>query len=238
MVASNADRSNGVDNLRARLLEGIRREFKLTRRFTGLTEPDPEVLVAMGRVPRERFVPVSLQQRAYDNISLAIGCGQTISQPYIVALMSTLLRTRPDHVVLEIGTGSGYQAAVLSELVRRVYSIEIVPELAAGVEVDLRQLGYSNVTVTCGDGSSGWPEHAPFDRIIVTAAVEVVPEPLREQLAPGGRMVVPVTRGSPPQKLTLIEKDLGGSLHETPMIDVYFVPFIHPDGETPGPHTA
>jgi protein-L-isoaspartate(D-aspartate) O-methyltransferase len=183
---------------------------------------DPRTLKAMAKVPRERFVPKELTARAYDDSPLPIGFGQTISQPYIVAFMTQELRTKPADRVLEIGTGSGYQAAVLSELVAQVYTIEIVRPLAQRAAVTLQALGYKNVLVKGGDGYKGWPEHAPFDSIIVTAAPDHVPQPLVEQLKEGGRMVIPVG-GTAAQRLNVFEKR-GGVLKQTAAIPVKFVP--------------
>ena len=165
---------------------------------------DARVLAAMRVVPRHRFVPARYRDRAYEDRPLPIGSGQTISQPYMVAVMTELLDPGPQDVVLEVGTGSGYQAAVLSRLVRRVYSIEIVPKLAAGARVALSQCGYDNVEVITGDGFRGLPERAPFDGIVVTAAPERVPQPLLDQLAPGGRLVIPV--GGRDQYLQVLER--------------------------------
>ena len=153
---------------------------------------DARVLNAMRKVPRERFVPAHLALRAYDDAPLSIGEGQTISQPYIVAYMTEVLRVAPGHRVLEIGTGSGYQAAILAELAREVYTIEIVPALARRAREVLQSLGYSRVQVREGDGYAGWPAYAPFDRIMVTAAVEEIPQPLLDQLASNGVLVAPV----------------------------------------------
>jgi len=185
---------------------------------------DRNVLDAMRQVPRHRLVPTAVSSRAYDNVPLPIGYEQTISQPYIVALMTDLLETRPDHVVLEVGTGSGYQAAVLSHLVRHVYTIEIVAPLAERAARDLRELGYRNVTVRSGDGYGGWPEHAPFDRIIVTAGANHVPKPLIDQLRIGGRMVIPVGKAPNRLDLTLVEKAAGGRLKTRRVLPVAFVP--------------
>jgi protein-L-isoaspartate(D-aspartate) O-methyltransferase len=182
---------------------------------------DARVLAALRRVPRHEFVPVELRESAYEDRPLPIGEGQTISQPYIVAIMSALLQLDGSERVLEIGTGSGYQAAVLGELAREVYSIEIVEPLAQRAARDLARLGYSNVTVKAGDGYRGWPEFAPFDAVIVTAAPDHVPQPLIDQLAVGGRMVIPV--GSWAQELILITRDERG-IHEERMIGVRFVP--------------
>lgn len=182
---------------------------------------DPGVLEAMRRVPRHSFVPTDLEGEAYADHPLPIGNAQTISQPFIVAYMTEALELGPSHKVLEIGTGSGYQAAVLAERVREVYSIEIVGELAARATGVLRRLGYTNVHVRHGDGYSGWPEHAPFDAIIVTAAPDHVPEPLVQQLAPGGRMIIPVGTGD--QELRLIRKTAEGVVDRA-TIAVRFVP--------------
>jgi protein-L-isoaspartate(D-aspartate) O-methyltransferase len=182
---------------------------------------DARVLAALRRVPRHEFVPEALRGSAYEDRPLPIGEGQTISQPYIVAIMSALLQLDGSERVLEIGTGSGYQAAVLSELAREVYTIEIVEPLAQRAARDLARLGYTNVAVKAGDGYRGWPEFAPFDAVIVTAAPDHVPQPLVDQLAVGGRMVIPV--GSWAQELLLITRDERG-IHEERMLGVRFVP--------------
>src|SRR6266581_901735 len=169
---------------------------------------DEHVLAAMAKVPREAFVPENMRAQAYADSALPIGHDQTISQPFIVAFMTEQLRPQPTDRVLEIGTGSGYQAAVLAELVKEVYTIEIVKPLAQRAEVDLRRLNYSNVNVKAGDGYKGWPEHAPFDAIIVTAAPDHVPQPLIDQLKEGGRMIIPVG-GREIQQLYLLEKHAG-----------------------------
>ena len=185
---------------------------------------DPRVLAAMRKVPRERFVPADLAARAYDDRPLPIGQGQTISQPYIVAYMTETLRTAPTQRVLEIGTGSGYQAAVLGELVREVYTIEIVSALATRARGVLDALGYRNVHVRDGDGYAGWPEHAPFDRILLTAAPATIPQPLLDQLAPGGLLVAPVGAQGETQWIVVAEKT-GGGIVERKTIPVQFVPF-------------
>ena len=182
---------------------------------------DRRVLDALRRVERHRFVPPDLQERAYDDGALPIGEGQTISQPYIVSIMTELLKLGGDERVLEIGTGSGYQAAVLAELVSHVYTIEIVERLARQAEARLLALGYGNVTVRLGDGYRGWPEEAPFDAIIVTAAPDHVPQPLVDQLREGGRMVIPVGGGA--QDLVLLVKEQG-KIREEQIIPVRFVP--------------
>ncbi|MGQ0578792.1 MAG: protein-L-isoaspartate(D-aspartate) O-methyltransferase [Betaproteobacteria bacterium] len=191
---------------------------------TGSGTIDRQVLEVMGRVQRHLFVPSALQRHGYENRPLPIGNGQTISQPYIVALMTDLLRPRPGHVVLEIGTGSGYQAAVLAELTRKVHTMEIIEPLGIQAKKRLAQLGYRNVEVEVADGYYGWPSQAPFDGIIVTAAASHVPVPLVQQLKPGGRMVIPVGTSFLTQQLMLIEKRPDGSLVSRQMLPVRFVP--------------
>jgi protein-L-isoaspartate(D-aspartate) O-methyltransferase len=189
---------------------------------------DPRVLAAMGETPRHLFVPADLQRAAYEDRPLPIPRNQTISQPYIVALMTELVRPDPSDRALEVGTGSGYQAAVLSRLVSKVYTIEIVDELARSAERTLTALGHTNVTVRSGDGYAGWPEHAPFDVIMVTAAPDHVPAPLLAQLAPGGRLVIPVGPVSAVQELLLIEKDAAGATTTRRVSPVRFVPLVRP----------
>jgi len=186
---------------------------------------DARVLEAMRTVPRHALVPEAVRVQAYEDRPLPIGYGQTISQPYIVALMTDLLRLAPDDVVLEIGTGSGYQAAVLAELVDRVYSLEIVPQLAERAAGDLARLGYDTVTVRAGDGYHGWEEHGPFDGIVVTAAASHIPPPLVAQLKPGGRMVIPVGAAFLVQQLMLVEVDEAGEIRTEAVLPVRFVPF-------------
>jgi protein-L-isoaspartate(D-aspartate) O-methyltransferase len=185
---------------------------------------DGRVLAAMRAVPRHLFVAPEQAPRAYEDRPLSIGHGQTISQPYIVALMTELVRPTPTDRALEVGTGSGYQAAVLAQLVSHVYTIEIVPALARESEARLKNLGCKNVTVRAGDGYGGWPEHAPFDVIVVTAAPDRVPEPLLQQLKPGGRLAVPVGTPFSIQELQLIEKEASGKLRTTRVAPVQFVP--------------
>jgi protein-L-isoaspartate(D-aspartate) O-methyltransferase len=187
---------------------------------------DERVLAAMATVPRHEFVPRDQQGHAYEDRPLPIGEGQTISQPYIVALMTELLEVEKGDKVLEIGTGSGYQAAVLAELTPHVYTIEIIPSLARTAEETLRRLEYDSVQVKTGDGYLGWPEHAPFDAIIVTCAPEEVPKALREQLGEGGRMVIPVGPQWTHQTLYLLRKT-DGRLQREEVISVRFVPMVH-----------
>lgn len=185
---------------------------------------DPSVLAAMRQVPRHEFVPDEVRDEAYENRPLPIGYGQTISQPYVVALMTDVLDPGKDDAVLEIGTGSGYQAAVLSPLVRQVYTIEIVEPLAERAAARLRTLGYSNVVTRHGDGYYGWPEHGPFDGIVVTAAASHIPPPLVRQLKPGGRMVIPVGPPFMTQNLMLVTKDGEGKVRTEVLLPVSFVP--------------
>ena len=209
---------------RAAMVQAVAETTEETAEWIGKTELSPRVMEAMGRVPRHLFVPPDLQDMGYLNRPLPIGYGQTISQPYIVALMTDLLAPEPDDVAFELGTGSSYQAAVLAELVAEVYTVEIVPPLAANAVERLMTLGYDNVTMRAGDGYHGWPEHAPFDIIVVTAAASHVPPPLIAQLKPGGRMVIPV--GSPflTQHLLLVEKREDGTVVSRQILPVIFVP--------------
>lgn len=190
----------------------------------GPGEISQAVLDVMANVPRHRFVPEALESEAYADRPLPIGHGQTISQPFIVALMTHLLQVEPDATVLEVGTGSGYQAAVLSPLVAKVCTIEIIPALAATAAPRFEELGYDNVETRTGDGYFGWPDCGPFDGIVVTAAAGHVPPPLVEQLKPGGRMVIPVGSVYGPQYLTLIEKTDGGEVRTRQLLPVRFVP--------------
>ena len=211
---------------RRRLVETIRSDARETRRWTGRAQFAERVLEAIGRVPRHQFVAEGDEVAAYVNRPRAIGHGQTISQPYIVALMTDMLDLAGDERVLEIGTGSGYQAAVLSELVARVYTIEIVEPLALQARKRLKALGYDNVEVRVGDGYAGWPEEAPFDAVMVTAAPERIPEALVHQLKPGGRMIVPIGRAHDRQTLTLVVKDRQGRTRVTDVLPVAFVPMV------------
>jgi protein-L-isoaspartate(D-aspartate) O-methyltransferase len=214
----------GFNDDRAELVAEIERDIAATRP-TGKSELDPRVVNALARVPRHMFVPADVRAYAYENTPLPIGNDQTISQPYIVALMTELAELDADAVVLEIGTGSGYQAAVLAEIAREVYTIEIIEPLGRRASEVLAGLGYDNVTVRIGDGYAGWPERAPFDAILVTAAPEEVPPPLIEQLKPGGRLVIPVGAEDTTQILRVLRKDSAGQLTTTDVLPVLFVPF-------------
>lgn len=207
-----------------RMLRDIEREVEYTRQLIGKDAFDARVMEAFRRVPRHEFVPESLRERAYDNGPLPIGEGQTISQPYIVALMTDLLVPEPGDIILEVGTGSGYQAAILSRLVKQVYSIEIVDALAAEARERLQRLGYANVEVRAADGYHGWIEHAPFDGIVVTAAAPAIPAPLIEQLKPGGRLVIPLGQPYDYQELMLVEKLPDQRVETRSILGVAFVP--------------
>lgn len=206
------------------MLNDIADEVAYTRKEIGKDMLDPRVMAAMAKVPRECFVPEPYRWRAFANGPVPIGHGQTISQPYMVALMTDLLEPRPESVILDVGTGSGYQAAVLAELVKHVYGIEIIGSLADAARVRLQELGYDNVTVRHADGWHGWPEHAPYDGIIVAAATPSPPPPLIEQLKPGGRLVIPIGYPGNTQELKVIEKHLDGTTSTRNILLVAFVP--------------
>ena len=210
---------------RARLVTEISQDVIDTSAYIGKSALDERVMRVLGTVGRHRFVPPHLQSSAYQNRPLPIGYGQTISQPYIVALMTDLLELEAGDVVLEIGTGSGYQAAILSRLVSRVYSIEIVPELAKSASQLLQRLGFANIEVKNADGYYGWQAHAPFDAIMVTAASSHIPPPLVSQLKPGGVMLIPVGSQFQIQQLTLVRKSKNGELTTRQVLPVRFVPF-------------
>ena len=209
---------------REHLLREIESDMRATARDTGHPALSAAVRRAIATVARERFVPLHVAAHAYENRPLPIGEGQTISQPFIVALMTELLQPKPDHVVLEVGTGSGYQAAVLAECVAKVYSIEIVAPLAQRARAALDAAGYRNVETRIGDGYQGWPEAAPFDGIIVTAAPDHVPPRLIGQLKPGGRLVIPVGPHRSAQELLVIEAGRDGRAITRRTIAVRFVP--------------
>ena len=214
---------------RERMLKTIRDLFQLTAAETGLREPPPEVVEALRRVPRHRFVPAHEQALAYADMPLPIGMGQTISQPYIVALMTALLGVGPGSRVLEVGTGCGYQTAVLAELGAKVFSLELMLPLAQDAARRLAGLGYRDVQVRHGDGYAGWPEEAPFDGILVAAGAPRVPMTLVRQLGPGANLVIPVARGAG-QVLRVLRRSDGdgadGGLHRRDVLPVAFVPLV------------
>ena len=215
------------------MLQDIEMEVKLTRDLIGKDALDPRVMAAMRQVPRQLFVPETLQPRAFHNGPLPIGCGQTISQPYIVALMSDLLATKPCDSVLEIGTGSGYQTAILAHLVKQVYSLEIVEELSTAAGRNLAKLSIGNAELRHGDGYYGCPQHAPFDGIIVAAAAPHIPQPLIDQLKIGARLVIPVGRPYKYQELKVLEKLSADRIETTTVLGVSFVPLTgRHSGET------
>ncbi len=206
------------------MLQMIEQEVVYTRELTGRTSLRGPVMEAMRRIPRHEFVPPGRQGQAYIDGPLPIGHGQTISQPYIVALMTDLLDPKPQDIILEVGTGSGYQAAVLSQLVKQVYTIEIIEQLHDRAIETLRRLDYMNVECRCGNGYFGWPEHAPYDGIIVTAAAPVIPPPLVQQLKPCGSLVIPVGSPYSHQELMVLEKDENGKINSRDVLGVIFVP--------------
>jgi protein-L-isoaspartate(D-aspartate) O-methyltransferase len=212
--------------LRARMVAEVDAMYVETRFETGLAAMSPAVRAAMGKVERHRLVPVLQLALAYRNHPLPIGAGQTISQPYIVAISTDLLQINSNSVVLEVGTGSGYQAAVLAEIVAKVFSMEIIASLGKEAEERLKDLGYRNIEVRIGDGYKGWPEKAPFDGIVVTAAAPQVPPALVAQLKPGGRMVIPVGGGFDVQYLKVITKRADGGYEERRVLPVRFVPLV------------
>ncbi|WP_286291194.1 protein-L-isoaspartate(D-aspartate) O-methyltransferase [Methylomarinovum tepidoasis] len=207
-----------------KLLRDIEWELDLTKKEIGKDRFDPRVMEAITAVPRHEFVPEESRRYAYDDGPLPIGFGQTVSQPFIVALMTDLLEPKPKDVVLEVGTGSGYQTAILARLVKKVYSVEIIGVLAEQACERLRKLGIDNVEIKVGDGYYGWPEHAPYDKIIVTAAAPEIPPPLIEQLKPGGRLVIPVGEPFGYQMLKVVDKDNSGRLETRDVLGVAFVP--------------
>jgi protein-L-isoaspartate(D-aspartate) O-methyltransferase len=225
----------GID----RMIADIEQEVAYTRGMIGRDHFDPRVMNAMRTVPRDAFVPEDLKPYAFDNGPLSIGHGQTISQPYIVALMTDLLQIKPEHHVLEIGTGSGYQTAVLAQLARQVYSVELIPALSEAAAARLRLLEYDNIEFRVANGYDGWPEHAPYDSIIVTAAATHIPPDLVDQLKPGGRLAIPVGRPYQAQELLLLEKDKYGEPITHHILGVAFVPLIpkaHIHESDPGLH--
>jgi protein-L-isoaspartate(D-aspartate) O-methyltransferase len=222
-VTSAATRDS-YDLARDRMVREIQADVETTSREIGKKALDARVMEALARVPRHEFVPEELRDHAYDNRPLPIGYGQTISQPYIVALMTDLLGCGRADTVLEVGTGSGYQAAILAEFVKEVFTIEIIPQLAEHARARLERLGYANVEVRAADGYYGWEEKAPFDAIVVTAASSHVPQPLLRQLRPGGRMVIPLGVPFMVQQLMFVEKTLKGAIKTRQVLPVLFVP--------------
>ena len=229
-AAGAAQSGNGYELPRKRMVEEIAALTRETRFETGRASLSERVMNAMAKVPRHEFVPAPDRRNAYANRPLPIGMGQTISQPFIVALMTDLMEVRPGDRVLEIGTGSGYQAALLAELAGTVYTIEIIEPLAREAADRLQRLGYRNVVTKTGDGYQGWPEHAPFDAVMVTAAPREVPQPLIDQLKPGGRLVVPVGGQAAGQALLLIEKHPDGRISRRNVLAVRFVPLTDKSG--------
>jgi protein-L-isoaspartate(D-aspartate) O-methyltransferase len=211
---------------RARLVEDVDAMYRETKSETGLAAMSAPVRRALGKVERHRLIPREQLRAAYGNHPLPIGNGQTISQPYIVALSADLLNPKPGDVVLEVGTGSGYQAAVLAEIVSRVHSIELIAALGDEARKRLDEMGYRNIEVRIGDGYKGWPEKAPFDGIVVTAAAPFVPPSLVAQLKPGGRMVIPVGGTGEIQYLKVLEKRADGGVNEKRVLPVRFVPLV------------
>ncbi len=225
MLGFSAD-SQDYASQRARMVAEVHAMYAETRSETGVAAMSPAVREALGTVQRHRLVPPSEASRAYRNHPLPIGNGQTISQPYIVALSADLLNPKPGDTVLEVGTGSGYQAALLAHIVSRVYSIELIPSLGNEARKRLKELGYANVEVRIGDGYAGWPEKAPFDGIVVTAAAPNVPQALVAQLKPGGRMVIPVGGEGEMQFLKVLTKRADGGVDEKRVLPVRFVPLV------------
>ncbi|MGB5328068.1 MAG: protein-L-isoaspartate(D-aspartate) O-methyltransferase [Gammaproteobacteria bacterium] len=211
---------------RKQMMADIESGVAVTRTMTGRDHLNPRVMDVMRQVPREDFVPADLRHAAFRDGALPVGHGQTISQPYMVALMTDLLELTEDSVVLEIGTGTGYQAAILSRLARQVYTIEKIPALARAAQLRLSEMGYDNIEARCSDGSLGWPEKAPFDGIVVTAAAADVPPALLEQLGPGGRMVIPIGLPYMHQELILITRDQQGGTERSNILGVAFVPLV------------
>lgn len=215
-----------IGKKRDNMLREIEDEVAFTRRDIGKDKLDARVMQAMKAVPRHAFVPDNQQLLAYMNGPLAIGHGQTISQPYIVALMTDMLNLDEDSVVLEIGTGSGYQAAILATLVKQVYTMEVIPELLETAQHNFDALGYKNIEGRLGDGHEGWPEHAPYDGIIVTAAASEIPYALVDQLKPNANLVIPVGRPYEPQELLLVTKQEHGEVITREVLAVAFVPLV------------
>ena len=226
MLGFSSSQGQDYATQRARMVAEVEAMYAETRSETGFAAMSPAVRKAMGKVERHRLVPRGEASRAYRNHPLPIGGGQTISQPYIVSLSTDLLNPGPQDIILEVGTGSGYQAAVLAEIVSKVYSIEIIDSLGKTAAKRLEELGYGNIEVKIGDGYAGWPEKAPFDGIVVTAAAPRVPQALVDQLKPGGRMVIPVGGSAETQYLKLLTKRAEGGIDEKRVLAVRFVPLV------------
>ncbi|HEU0188945.1 MAG TPA: protein-L-isoaspartate(D-aspartate) O-methyltransferase [Gallionella sp.] len=224
MCFTSPSHSEGFDAARHKMVEEVLADTGATSSYSGISALSPSVIKAMEKVERHRFVPAALSALAYLNRPLPIGHGQTISQPFVVAMMTDLMKVKEGDRVLEIGTGSGYQAAVLAEIAGSVYTIEIIEPLGNEATERLKKLGYRNVETRVGDGYYGWPEAAPFDSIIVTAAASHVPPPLLKQLKPGGRMVIPLGAQFMTQYLMLVEKKPDGTVTSRQMLPVAFVP--------------
>ena len=218
--------ADDFSNVRAQMVQQIEAEMRAAGGMLGKTKLTSSVVDAISKVLRHQFLPDDMQNCAYLNRPLSIGFGQTISQPFIVAVMTDMLRLKSDARVLEVGTGSGYQTAVLAELVGEVFSVERVVDLAETAEKRLAELGYDNVRVSCADGWGGWPEHAPYDAIIVTAAAAEVPDALVDQIRPGGCLVIPIGAPEVTQFLTLVKKGADGALTKREGLPVAFVPLI------------
>jgi len=225
------DTEQALTDQRHALVRQVERHVRETAAYLGRTTLDPRVIEALATTPRHEFVPPALVDQAYEDRPLPIGAGQTISQPYIVAIMTDLLELDDDCIVLDVGTGSGYQAAILASLCTQVWSIEIIPALGHAAKERLARLGYANVEVRIGDGFAGWPEHAPFDAIVVAATGDELPPPLLEQLKPGGHMVMPVRRKMGGETLIVAEKDQDGNITSRDILPVRFVPLTR---GTPG----
>jgi len=224
MLYSLAEAAPNYQQLRNSMLDEIEEDVRRTALELGKDKLDQRIIQALRDVPRHEFVPEELQEAAYYNRPLPIGHGQTISQPYIVAIMTDLLDLKDSDTIFELGTGSGYQAAVLSKLVKSVYTMEIISKLGERASKDLERLGYNNVSVRVGDGYFGWEEHAPFDAIIITAAGDHIPPPLIEQLKTGGKMIIPIGGKFMVQYLMLIEKTAGERIKTREILPVRFVP--------------